>query len=135
MGLHPFKWGPTPVWSKGSYTGGQELFHPLSPPMDTTIAKYVRAAIELCQSSGNLEIWAGYEVSNDAINWQSTRYSIGSETLDSDGIAYDADFSSINANTKGYRYVRFGVFAINVNSSTKIETGNASLSIDIRETA
>ena len=135
MGLHPLKWGPTPVWSKGSTTAGQELFHPLSPPMESTLAKYVRSSIELCQSSGNLQIQAGFEVSNDAINWQSTRYTIGSGTLTADGMSHDSDFSSINIYTKGYRYVRFGIMAINVNSSTKIETGNASLSVDFRETA
>ena len=128
-------WGPVRVWTLGSET---DLFHPLSPILETTDIKTVRPRLELRQTTGNLTASAAFELSADGITW-SAQTTIGGGTpvcsADANEIVQADEFTDVSTALFAARFVRFGVHVRNTDDgvTTDKEMANVSMVLDVRD--
>lgn len=137
MGVRQFGYGPMTVHTNGT---GTYLFFSMTAVMETSRLKSVKVAIELCNSTGNLTMVAGYQVSNDQLTWTGTTTLMDSQgtpapivSLTADGTDFSGEWVEVDAAVEGYLFIRFGVQVKNTDTQyTEHELGLASLRLDIR---
>lgn len=101
-----------------------------SPGLERADVLSVRAAIEMCMSTGNLKIYPALRVSDDGLTW-TTPAAIGSHVLTANGVQYHSAFVDVTSTSNTKRLIQFGVYAVNT-SGTAFNLCKASMQVDIR---
>lgn len=133
MGIRHFTFGPSVVFTNG--TGSYVLFA-MTPAIDTTRVHHVRPAIEMCNSTGDITMVAGYELSNDQLTWTGTATiqiagPAPAVSLTANGTDHGTEWVDLDALIQDYAYIRFGIQVKNTSGSDN-ELCLASLRLDHR---
>lgn len=115
------------VWTKG--TTSDEIFHPLTGPMNSCEVHDVRPSLELRRNSGNLSCRAAFQYSDDLDTWD-TAEGFGPATSATEGHHYGTSFTDLTTGAWTRRlFVRFGFICKN-DTGTQMEFAQARLRID-----
>ena len=120
--------GPQAVWTDGTTTA---IFHPMSEPMESAGLLNVRAAVELRQDSGDCEIQAAAQYSDDGVSWTDAVKLIGA-LQNGNGTTYPSTYTDITAAVTVRSYVRFGVNVKNGQAGA-IQLCNATIRVEPKE--
>ena len=137
MSHRQFTYGPATVWSYGT----TEIYHPLSPVLETMDVQLVRIGLEMSQatgSQGDITVTPAFDVSDDGVNWTTSASTIlpsgAVVSCDDNEVVYDNEFVDITSVTNGTdtkRYMRFGVKVVHDTDYT-LGICRVSLQVDIR---
>jgi hypothetical protein len=128
-----FPMGPRVVFTKGGTGGANELFVAMTDGMSTADIDNVRASFELANSTGDLRLLVGYQLSDEeCTGWGGhTALGVAGDKLESNGVKVPDGFTSLATPIKGKLFIRFGFIVVNISGSNR-ELGEGSLRLDFR---
>jgi hypothetical protein len=133
MSCFRFPLGRRVVYTKGGIGSINELFFNVTDASSTADIDNVRASFELLNSTGDLRLLVGYQLSDEPCSGWGAHVALGISTdkLDSNGTKVPDSYTSLANAIKGKLFIRFGFIVVNVANSTR-ELGEAALRLDFR---
>lgn len=128
-----FPLGRRVVYTKGGTGSANELFFEVTDASSTADVDNVRAAFELLNSSGDLRLLVGYQLSDEQCSGWGAHVPLGISTdkLEANGTKVPDGYTSLANAIKGKLLIRFGYIVVNVSGSNR-ELGEAGLRLDFR---